>query len=60
MGWSYIRGGGGGLIIGRIIGRIFAFEIWGAYILEGLLFFFFFGGGANYRNFTVIVNICLY
>ena len=31
---------------GRIIGRIFASEIWGAYFREGG------GGGAYYRNFT--------
>ena len=33
---------------GLIIGRIFASEIWGAYVREGLFF-----GGAYYRNFTV-------
>ena len=36
---------------GRIIGRILASEIWGAFFREGLLFFFW--AGAYYRNFTV-------
>ena len=43
----------GGLI--KIIGRIFASEIWEAYFREGSFFFFFWGGGggAYYRNLTV-------
>ena len=32
---------------GLIVGRIFAFEIWGAYFREGLLLFFFGGGGGG-------------
>ena len=39
---------------GRIFGRIFSSEIWGAYFREGL--FWGGGGGAYSRNFTVFVQ----
>ena len=49
-------------LVGLIIGRLCASEIWGGLILGGLIlfylfiylsYFFFLGGGAYYRNFTV-------
>ena len=46
---------------GLIVGRIFAFEIWGAYFREGLLLLFFWGGGgAYYRNVTVLFTSCIH
>ena len=43
---------------GLIIGGIFASEIWGPYLREGLFFFLGGGGGggAYYRNFTELKN----
>ena len=42
---------------GLIIGRIFSFEIWGAYFREGL--FFFGGGGGLLSEFNGSVTVPL-
>ena len=38
---------------GLLLGGFFAFQIWGAYILEGLIY-----GGAYFQNFMVLYLQC--